>query len=255
MEPNPLVLPKIGLGTWDMRDEVCKNAIIKAIEIGYRFIDTATHYNNEQAVGDAIAENTIDRNELIIATKVWPTDYSPDKFKASVLESRKKLQVDTINIVYLHWPWSYAYKPKRTIPLLSELVDEGITKFVAVSNFSPKQVDEAQKLTRHKIVANQVENYPTRYQKVMEKYCSEHNLYLVGYSPLGQGKISKIGLLKDIADKYKITISQVALAWAIAHQIVPIPKASNEGHLVNNFAAVNVQLDEHDIQKIDALKK
>ncbi len=121
----------------------CTNAIIKAIEIGYRFINTATHYNNEQAVGDAIAENTINRNELIIATKVWPTDYSPDKFKASVLESRKKLQVDTINIVYLHWPWSYAYKPKRTIPLLSELVDEGITKFVAVSNFSPKQVDES----------------------------------------------------------------------------------------------------------------
>ena len=243
----------MGLGVWQMKPEVCKSAVLKAIEIGYRFIDTAQLYVNEEAVGAAIAENTIDRNELIIATKISPINFSPKKFKPSALVSRQKLQVDTIDLLYLHIPVPLLYKPKVTIKLLSDMVDDGITKYIGVSNFTPKQVDQAQSLTEKYIVANQCKMHPKHQQKVLQKYCEEHNVHFIGYSPLARKGIYDLPMLKEIAEKHNATISQVALAWEIAKDVIPIPKASSEGHLMDNFKALELELDAEDIAKIDKL--
>ena len=167
----------MGLGVWQMKPPVCKSAVLKAIEFGYRLIDTAQMYFNEQAVGEALAEKTIDRNEMIIATKISPTNYFSKKLKASAEISRQKLQIDSIDLLYLHWPIPMLYRPKTTIKLLSELQDECVTKFVGVSNLSPKQIDVAQAITEHKIVANQVQIHPLFQQKPMQKYCIEHDVH------------------------------------------------------------------------------
>jgi 2,5-diketo-D-gluconate reductase B len=250
---NPLTLPKIGLGVWQMKPAVCKAAVLKAIEIGYRLIDTAQAYYNEQAVGEALAENTIDRKELTIATKVFPFNYR--KLKSSVYVSKKKLQIDQIDILYTHWPWWILGSRKSVFKHMDELVDEGITKYIAISNCSGKETDKIQALTKNKIVANQVQMYPLFQQKELRQYCKDHDMYLVAYSPLGRGEVYKVPELKAIAEKNHASISQVTLAWEIAQGVIPIPKASSAGHLEDNFKALELELDDEDIALLNGLKK
>ncbi len=257
MAENPLKLPKLGLGTWPMKPAETKNTVLKAIEIGYRFINTAQTYRNEEGVGAALAENTIDRNELIIATKVWPSNYAPQKFIPSVIESRKKLQVGIIDLLYLHWPYHYPlpilYKPNPTVKLLSQTIDKGLTKFIGVSNFNAKQFNNAQALIENRIVANQCKMHPKFQQKKLIKYCNEQSVLFIGYSPLARKGVYNIPVLKEIADKHQATVSQVTLAWEISKNVIPIPKASSEAHLADNFKALEIELDELDIAKIDKL--
>ncbi len=134
-------------------------------------------------------------------------------------------------------------------------MDDGVTKFIAVSNFHPSHIEKAQSIATHKIVANQVQLHPLFQQKPMQKYCAEHNIHLVAYSPLGRGLIYTVPELKEIAEKHQASISQVTLAWDMAHNIIPIPKASSVGHLEDNFKACDLVLDEENIAKIDGIKR
>jgi 2,5-diketo-D-gluconate reductase B len=248
-----LQLPKIGLGTWQLKPKDCINSVLKAIEIGYRFIDTAQMYRNEQAVGQAISEATIDRKELIIATKlaIWNLRGS---VKSSTKTSLKKLKVEYIDIMYIHWPVPIFYSPKKTFMALSQLVDEGKIKHVGVCNFTPKLLDQALAACDKPIVANQVEHHPWLQQREMREYLKQHDMYLVAYSPLARGNIArKTSELKQIAEKHNCSVAQVSLAWIMEHGAVPIPKSTSEDHIRDNFESINLTLDEEDIALIDSI--
>jgi 2,5-diketo-D-gluconate reductase B len=251
---NTLKLPKIGFGTWQLKPDACKTAVLKAIECGYRFIDTAQFYFNEQGVGAALAEKTIDRKELIIATKVWISNLSYKKVKSSFAVSLEKLQLDYADMLYIHWPAKFTYKPKKTLQAFSELVNEGKLKHVCVSNFSPKLVEEAIRVCTKPIAANQVECHPYLQQKEMLDFLTKKDIYLIAYSPLGRGLMEDIPEITQVAQKHHVSPAQVTLAWEITRGIVPIPKSTGEKHIQDNFNAQNLKLDDEDMNLINSIK-
>lgn len=256
MDMPTLQLPRIGLGTWQLKPKDCVKSVLKAIEIGYRFIDTAQMYRNEQAVGQAVAESTIDRSELIIATKLAIWNLRPGAVKSSTHASLRRLQLDYVDLLYIHWPMPIFYRPKKTLPAMSQLVDGSKIRYIGVSNFTPKLLDGALAACDKPIVANQVEHHPWLQQRVLRDYLKQHDMYLVAYSPLTHGKKmkKKETELKPIAEKHHCSEAQVALAWIMQHDAIPIPKSTSEAHLRDNFEALNLTLDEEDIARIDGIQ-
>ncbi len=253
-----LKLPPMGLGTWQLKPADCEKAVLNAIEIGYRFIDTAQAYRNEQAVGDgvvaALNERTIDRRDLIIATKVFIFNYAPKRVKKSMEISMAKLKLDYVDIVYIHWPTG-AYNPRKTLPALAELVDQGQIRYIGVSNFTPPLLDEALAVCSKPIVANQIETHPLLQQRVLREYLKNHQIYHIAYSPLARGLVNTIPELMSVAQKHDVTPNQVALAWSMAHEMIPIPKATSKEHLEANYAAQQLKLDPSDMAIIDQISR
>ena len=250
-----LQLPKIGIGTWQMKPKDCVKSLLKAIEIGYRFIDTAQMYRNEQAVGQAISEATIDRKELIIETKLAIWNLPQGSVKRSTKKSLQKLKTDYADILMIHWPAPIFYSPQKTFQALSQLVDEGKIKHIGVSNFTPKLLDQALAACDKPIVANQVEHHPWLQQREMRDYLKQHDMYLIAYSPLARGNIARqTSELQQIAEKHNCSVAQVSLAWLMEHGAVPIPKSTSEVHIQDNFESINLILDEEDIALIDSIK-
>ena len=212
-------------------------------------------YKNEHGVGNAIAEATIDRKELIIATKLAIWKLRPRSVMSSTKKSLEKLKTDYIDIMYIHWPAPFWYKPKKTLGALSQLVDEGKIKHIGVSNFTPKLLDEARAVCDKKILANQIEHHPWLKQEKMRKYLQEYDIYLIAYSPIARGKVWNIPEIKQVAQKHKCSEAQVSLAWIMNHGAIPIPKATGEDHLRNNYEALNVQLDDEDIKLINSIQE
>lgn len=252
--PN-LQLPKMGLGTWQLKPKDCFNSVLRGIEIGYRHIDTAQMYRNEHAVGQAIAEATISRKDLIIATKLAIWRLRPGSVLSSTKKSLEKLQIDYVDILYVHWPAPLFYNAKKTLKAMSQLVDEGKVRYLAVSNFTLKLLDEALAVCDKPIVANQVEHHPWLQQREMRQYLRQKDMYLVAYSPLARGKSKEIPELAQIAEKHHVSIAQVSLAWIMHHGAIPIPKSTSESHLRDNYDALNLKLDEEDILLIDSIQK
>jgi 2,5-diketo-D-gluconate reductase B len=252
---SELKLPDIGFGTWQLKGEDCRKGVLYAIDIGYRHIDTAQVYKNEEFVGQALSENTISRKELVIATKVFINNFKYKKVKSSTYESLKKLKLDYVDMLYIHWPAiSYRLRAKSTLKAMSELVDEGKVKHICVSNFNPKSVEKAIKLCDKPITANQIECHPLLQQKELREYLSLKKMYLVAYSPLIRGNLGRVEVIKELAEKYKVSMAQVSLAWHISKNVVPIPKATSKEHIKDNYKSINLKLDISDIEKIDNIK-
>nr|MDO8114694.1 aldo/keto reductase [Candidatus Sigynarchaeota archaeon] len=250
-------LPKIGFGTWELAPSVCKASVLKAIETGYRFIDTAQIYGNEAQVGEAIAASPVPRDDLIIATKIWITQLKPKNVLKSAAISLQKLQVKTIDILYVHWPFSLTYKAKETLRAFSQLVDEGKVSSIGVANFNPALVDEAIDVLKgygKSLFVVQVEHHPMLQQRVMREHLQKRNVNLVAYSPLARGDVVNVPKIQQIAKKHNVTPSQVSLSWIMDHGAIPIPKATSEAHIKDNFAAQGLKLDKEDITLIDDIK-
>lgn len=259
MSGNKLVLPKIGFGTWMLSPEQAKFSVKKAIEIGYRFIDTAQAYKNEQGVGEALKEvfetSNLKRNDIVVATKVDVFNLKPKKILSSTAVSLKKLQLDYVDLLYVHWPaFLFGYRHNTSLKAFSSLVDEGKVKHICVSNFTPKLIDEAMAVCDKPIFANQVEHHPLLQQRELRKYLKEKGIYLVAYSPLARGKIHGIPELEEIAKKHNTGVAQVSLAWLMDHDAIPIPKATSEAHIRSNYESLQLKLDPEDIAKIDGIK-
>ncbi|MHA1934071.1 MAG: aldo/keto reductase [Candidatus Thorarchaeota archaeon] len=245
---------RIGLGTWENKDpKRTPESIAKALEIGYRHIDTAQVYFNEELVGEGIANSEVPRDEIFLATKVSPSFLKYEDVKRTASESIKKFDVDYIDLLYIHWP-AETYDPKPTFTAFNELADEDLTRNIAVSNFTPSLLDEALEISDKPLIANQVEMHPLLRQKEMLDYTKKKGMYLVAYSPLAQGRITDIPELNAIAEKHGISEAQVSLAWILDKGAIPIPKATNEAHLRDNFESLSIQLDSDDISLIDSIE-
>lgn len=242
----------MGLGTWQLSVEQCRRSVLKALEIGYRHVDTAQFYKNEAGVGAALAESGVPREEVWVATKVWVTRLSPKRAKRSVDDSLRRLKTDHVDLLYVHWP-ALLYKARKTLTAFAEMVDEGKVRHVCVSNFTPSLVDEAIDACPKPIFANQVEHHPFLRQEELRRHLSEKGIHLVAYSPLARGKVTRSEEVLQVARKHGVTPARVTLAWHLAHGSRPIPKATSEEHLRDNWEAQNLELDGEDLTLIDSI--
>ncbi|SFK68997.1 2,5-diketo-D-gluconate reductase B [Halogranum rubrum] len=242
-------LPRLGFGTVGVTDP---ETIETALEIGYRHIDTAQWYENETIVGRGIARSSVPREELTVATKVLPDNLGAEDLKHSTEQSLDRLGLDTVDLLYVHWPTN-AYDPVETLGAFDDLYDDGKLRYVGLSNFTPSLLDEAREILDAPILATQVEMHPLLPQRELVEYVQRTDIYLVAYSPLAQGKVFDEPVLGDIADKYGVSVAQVSLAWLFSHDnVAAIPKASGD-HIRDNYEALSLDLNDEDIARIDAI--
>jgi len=252
----PLIdMPPIGLGTWENKNpHRAPESIAKAIELGYRHIDTAQVYFNEELIGEGIRQSGISREEIFLATKVSPSFLQPDDVKRTARVSVTKLGMDYVDLLYIHWP-AETYEPKSTLAAFNDVMEEGLTKHIAVSNFTPPLLDEAFSLSKNPLIANQVEMHPLLRQNEMLEYVKKHDIYLVAYSPLAQGQIFDVAEIQEVAKRNDITEAQASLAWLLSKEnVIPIPKATSEEHQRSNLEALEIKLSPDDIKLIDSIE-
>lgn len=245
-------LPPIGLGTMAIEDP---DTIARAIELGYRHLDTAQIYDNEDVVGEGIARANVPREELTVATKVWADSLAPEDVRTSTEESLDRLGLGHVELLYVHRPIE-AYDPERTLPAFDSLRDEGLIEEVGVSNFTTEQLEEARTILESPIAAHQIEMHPLCRQRELREYANEAGHALVAYSPLAQGEVFDVPELRDIAEKHGATPAAVSLAWLVGlENVVAIPKASGDAHLEANLAARELELDEQDAARIESIDR
>ena len=248
-------MPRLGLGTWQNTDpDQCAESVRTALEAGYRHIDTAQAYDNEDAVGEGIAAADVDREDVFLATKIWTSNLSHDDVLATAEESLDRLGVEYVDQLYVHWP-ANEYDPEDTLPAFDRLYDDGLVENVGVSNFEPEQLDAARDVLDAPIFANQVECHPLLQQDELVEYGREHDVNLVAYSPLARGKVFDVPEIREVAEKHDASAAQVSLAWLLQRDgVAAIPKATSAEHIKDNFGALDVTLDDEDVAKIDGIE-
>lgn len=244
-------MPRFGLGTWQNEDpQQCTESVKTALESGYRHVDTAQVYGNEDAVGDGIATADVDREEVFLATKLWIRNLGYDDVLESTEQSLEKLGVDDVDLLYVHWP-AGAYDPEETMAALDELYDRGLIKRVGVSNFEPHHVEAAMDELDAPLFANQVEMHPFLHQSELRAHADERNYEIVAYSPLARGGVFGHDVLAEIAGTHDVSEAQVSLAWLRAKDVTTIPKATSEAHILDNLASLDLELGDDEIARID----
>lgn len=247
-------LGPVGYGTADMTsEEECIPAVISALEAGYRHVDTAQWYHNESLVGEAIRQADINRSEVTIATKLFHENLSYDDVLSTTKESLDRLGVDTIDLLYVHWPIE-TYDPEETLPAMDALVERGLVEHLGVSNFTEELLREARSTLREPIVAHQIEIHPLYPNEGQVEYCLSNDILPVGYSPLAGGKALEVDEIQQIAAQRDITPAQVCLSWARLKGVVPIPRGRGE-HVHENYAATDIDLPVDIIERINEIDR
>jgi 2,5-diketo-D-gluconate reductase B len=241
-------IPVLGLGTYKLRGLDCLEAVKNAIDIGYRHIDTASIYGNEEQVGQAIKDSGIKREDLFLTSKLWITDF--DNVVKACEESLQKLRTTYLDLYLVHWP-NEDVLIEDIMRSMNDLVKKGKVKNIGVSNFSPKLFEEAQKYSKFPLVNIQVECHPLFQQKKLINYCQEKKLVLTAYSPIGQGVCLKHPLIIELSKKYSVSAAQICLRWLLdTKKVVVIPKATSIKHLKENLAVLDLKLDRSDYEEI-----
>jgi len=244
-------MPMLGLGTWQNDDpEECVESVRIALEMGYRHIDTAQAYGNEDAVGAGIARADVPREDVFLATKVWISDLDSDGVRRTTADSLDRLGVDSVDLLYVHWP-ARTYDAEETLSAFDELYDEGKIDRIGVSNFEPHHIETAREVTDAPIFANQVEMHPLLQQDELREYAAETDLELVAYSPLARGAVFENDTIADIAARHDASPAQVSLAWLRENGVTAIPKATGEAHIRDNFESLGLELTDEDVAAID----
>ena len=257
---NNVSIPELGFGTWQTPNgDVAVSAVKKALEVGYRHIDTAQGYKNEDSVGQAIKESGIPREEIFLTTKLWNENHSYDLVLSSFEESLKKLQTDYIDLFLIHWPNPVKFRDNwqsanaETWRAMEELYQAGKIKAIGVSNFLPHHFEELKKTATIFPMVNQIFLAPGELQKEVVSYCQEHNVLLEAYSPLGTGKIFDVPEMQELSDKYGKTIAQIAIRWSLQHDFLPLPKSVTPSRIEENLAVFDFEVSDEDMQRIDQL--
>lgn len=245
-------VPAIGLGTYLIKGDGAVDTIEKAIDLGYRHIDTAQLYENENEVGKAIQQSSVDRADIFLTTKVWPTRLSKEDFIPSVEDSLRKLKTDYVDLLLIHWP-NNDIPLSETIPQLIKIQEQGKARNIGVSNFPINLLAKSMGLGAN-IVSNQVEYHPYIDQSLLKGWMDHNNMALTAYCPLAQGRIFKDDHLKNVADKIGKSIGQVVLRWFMQQQnVFAIPKSSNPERLKENLDVFDFELSTEDMEVLNGL--
>jgi len=248
-------MPAFGIGTWENEDpDECTESVRTALDMGYRHVDTAQAYGNEESVGEGIERADVAREGVFLATKVWKANLAHDDVIDTTHDSIDKLGVDSLDLLYTHWP-AGEYEAEDTLPAFAELKDEGTIDRIGVSNFEPEHLDEAREVLDEPIFANQVEMNPLLPQQELREYCDDHDIELVAYSPLARGTVFEIDELTEIAEEHDASAAQVSLAWLREKGVTVIPKATSEAHIRDNWESLDLELDDEDIETIDDIDR
>jgi diketogulonate reductase-like aldo/keto reductase len=249
---NGVEMPILGLGVFRVLDpQECENSVYEAIKAGYRLIDTAAAYENEEAVGRGIRKSGIDRKELFITTKLWVQDAGYESTKAAFAKSLKKLQLDYLDLYLIHQPFGDIYGSWKA---MEGLYKEGKIRAIGVSNFYPDRL--ADLMVHNEIVpaVNQIETHPYWQQIEAQQYLKENNIQIQSWSPFAQdNKIFDQDLLKSIAKKHQRSVAQIILRWLIQRDIVVIPKSVNKDRINQNINIFDFELSTEDMEAFKTL--
>lgn len=242
-------IPALGFGTWPMKGDACRTAVEHALDTGYRHIDTAQMYNNEEAVGQAIAESDVPREDIFLVTKILRRNLAHDDVLRSVERSAQRVGT-AIDLLLIH-------APSRTVPIdesisaMNELQERGLVEHIGVSNFSVEQLRQASATSKKPILTNQVAYHPFKEQSEILECCIENGVVLTAYSPLGKGRVTGNEVLETIGAQHGKTAAQVALRWLLQQEMVAaIPKASNPTHIEENFDVFDFELTDEEMERI-----
>ena len=251
---NGVQMPILGYGVYQVTKDECERCVSDALRAGYRHIDTAQSYFNEEEVGNAIQKSGIPRKELFITTKVWVEHYGYDACKASVLESLRKLKTNYIDLMLLHQPFSDYYGAWRA---LEDLYEEGKIRAIGVSNFYPDRLVDICSFARIKPMVNQVETHPLNQQVEAKQWMDKYGVQIEAWAPFGEGRggLFQNEVLSAIGEKYGKSTAQVMLRWHIQRGVVVIPKSTHFERMTENFNVFDFTLTDEDMEKIAALDK
>jgi 2,5-diketo-D-gluconate reductase B len=255
LQTQGISLPRLGLGTFRMQGDVCRAAVESALGLGYRHIDTAEMYGNEDAIGPAIAASGVARKDLHVTTKVWNENLAPDAIRKAFDTSLNKLKLDHVDLYLVHWPKSGMNLPAM-FETLMKLKQEGRTRAIGVANFNLALLKTVVEEIKAPIACNQIEYHAMLDQTPVLKYLRAKSIPLVAYCPLAQGRAASDETLMAIGRKHGASAAQVALKWLLDQDgVAAIPKASRAESQKANLDALNVGLDDEDRQAIAGLPK
>lgn len=264
---NGITIPQLGYGTaavggWQADNDYVKDTILKAIELGFRHIDTASLYGNERSVGRAIQESGIPREEFFVTTKLWHTEQGAGLAREAFERSLERLQMEYLDLYLIHWP--YPEKTQETWQEMEGLYDDGRIKALGLSNFRASDITDLLSYARHKPVYNQLELHPYFIQKELADFCAAHDIAVSCWSPLGTGewndtpldeKPIKDATIAEIAAKHNVSAAQVILKWNLQSGRIVIPKSETPKNIASNLDLDGFTLDAQDISRIDGLNK
>lgn len=250
---NGVDIPALGFGVWQMENpEECEKAVGKAIEVGYRMIDTASIYLNETAVGKAIKNSGINRKDLFVTSKIWVQDHGYEKAKSAFQRTLDRLQLDYLDMYLIHWPFGDFQGAWKA---LEDLYNEGKIKAIGVCNFTVEKLEELKSRSSVMPVINQIELHPIFQQKELQAYNKENNIVTQPWSPLGNGNAELLDnpLLKKIGFKYDKSVAQVILRWHLQEGFCVIPKSVTPSRIEQNFNVFDFELTEDEMSTVRSL--
>jgi 2,5-diketo-D-gluconate reductase B len=246
-------VPALGFGTWELSGPDCREAVAHALQLGYRHIDTAAAYGNEEEVGTAIAASGIAREEIFLTTKIWRTDARPEDARRSTEESLRKLRTDHVDLLLLHWPVDDV-PLAETLGAMSALAEEGMARHIGVSNFPPTLIEQAVGLAP--IFTNQVEYHPFLAQTALLRAAEAHDHLLTAYAPLARGAVVDDAVLVSIGEGYGKSSVQVALRWLIQQpRVAAIPRSRSAANRQANIDIFDFALTDAEMERIHGLAR
>jgi len=251
---NGLPMPYLGLGVFKIKDgREVKNAIHTALDCGYRHVDTAALYGNEEGVGQAVREHSVAREDIFVTSKVWNTDQGYQQTLAAFDKSMKRLGFDYLDLYLIHWP--VAGKFMDTWQALEKLYHDGRVKAIGVSNFLQHHLKDLLEFAEIKPMVNQVEFHPRLVQQGLIDFCIQKNIQFEAWSPFQMGEIFKVEALKSIAEKYNKTIAQLVIRWDLQKGVVTIPKSARKERIIANADVFDFEISPEDMHLIDGLNR
>lgn len=261
---NGVKIPCIGFGTWQSADgKEAYDAVLAALESGYRHIDTAAAYGNEESVGKAINDflkaSSVKREELFITTKLWNDDHGYETAKAALETSLKKLNLSYVDLYLIHWPNPLKFrdcwqeKNAESWRAMEESYKEGKTRSIGISNFREHHIVELEKTATIEPMVNQIKVCPGISQKELRKYSEEKGMLIEGYSPFGTGGIFKSEEMQALSKKYNRTIAQICIRWSLQQGVLPLPKSVSKERIAENTKVFDFELENSDCALIENL--
>ena len=262
---NSVEIPILGFGTYKIEDDAAAlNSVREAIKAGYRHIDTASFYKNEENVGNGIREGLkhtgLKRKDIFVTTKVWNTEQGYENTLNAFSNSLQRLNMDYVDLYLIHWPVTKDYadtwqiRIKETWKAMEKLYSEGKIKAIGVSNFLVHHLEELMSACEIKPMVNQIEFHPGHNQKETVEFCKKHGIVVEAWSPLGRGVILENEFLSEIAKRYNKTIAQICIRWIIQQDIAALPKSVTRERIKSNFKVFDFKLSQEDMDKITNMK-
>lgn len=240
----------VGFGTWNLSDDEIRDVLPIALDHGYTHIDTAEGYQNEQAIGEVLAD--YNREDLFLTSKVLPSNLHYEEVLKALSRSLNALGTDYLDLYLIHWP-NPTISLRETFQALQRVYEEGLIRNVGVSNFGIYQLRFAQKIANVPITANQIEFHPWYFRQELMDYCQQHDIVVEAAAPLARGAFLDDPLVTDIANKHDVVPAQVILKWAIGKEVIVLPKSSNPDHIRANLELFDWELDAEDLTRLDEI--